>query len=166
MSPAWQATWDWLNGQQAAPAPYQAHVEELGADDEAIGINAGYALGCDTANVASLLEALDSNPDPHENERRYSDNGQIWREDAVVRNAAHGLVRTGETAMPGLLDVLGAGTARGRKHAAFALGEMCTTAAHPALCDALGDDDVHVRIAAAEALGASRRLAATPEMPC
>ena len=153
LSPAWQATWDWLNGQQAAPAPHQAHVEELGADDEAIGINAGYALGCDTANVASLLEALDSNPDPHENERRYSDNGQIWREDAVVRNAAHGLVRTGETAMPGLLDVLGAGTARGRKHAAFALGEMGMTAAHPALCDALADDDVHVRIAAAEALG-------------
>ena len=153
LSPAWQATWDWLSGQQPEPARHQAHVEELGADDEAIGINAGYALGCDPANTARLLEALDSNPAAHENERRYSDNGQIWREDAVVRNAAHGLVRTGDGALPGLLDVLRAGSARGRKHAAFALGEMGTTAAHPALCDALGDDDVHVRIAAAEALG-------------
>jgi len=161
LSPAWQATWDWLNGRQSEPAPRQAHVEELGADDEAIGINAGYALGCDPANVASLLEALDSNPEPHENERRYSDNGQVWREDAVVRNATHGLVQAADRALPGLLDVLRAGTARGRKHAAFALGEMGTTAAHPALCDALGDDDVHVRIAAAEALGLARPCADT-----
>ena len=51
LSPAWRATWDWLNGQEPVPAPHQAHVEELGADDEAIGINAGYALGCDPANT-------------------------------------------------------------------------------------------------------------------
>ena len=153
LTPVWQATWDWLTGRESVSEPHQAHVEELGADDEAIGINAGYRLGSDPANVRVLLDALDSNPTPHENERRYSDNGQIWREDAVVRNAAHGLVRTGDAAVPGLLDVLGSGTARGRKHAAFALGEMGTTDARAGLCDALGDDDVHVRIAAAEALG-------------
>ena len=80
LSPAWEATWQWLNGRTPAPAKHQAHVEELGTDDEGIGINAGYRLGADPANVPTLLDALDSNPTPHENERRYSDNGQIWRE--------------------------------------------------------------------------------------
>ena len=152
LSPAWEATWHWLNGRTPATATHQAHIEELGADDEAIGINAGYRLGADPANVPALLDALDSNPTPHENERRYSDNGQIWREDATVRNAAHGLVQAGDAAVPGLLDVVQSGTARGRKHAAFALGEIGATE-QPALREALDDDDVHVRIAAAEALG-------------
>ena len=153
LTPVWQAAWDWLTGRESASEQHQAHVEELGADEEAIGINAGYRLGCDPANASVLLDALDSNSATHENERRYSDDGQIWREDAVVRNAGHGLVRTGEAALPGLLDVLGNGTPRGRKHAAFALGEAGAIAAQSGLCDALGDDDVHVRIAAAEALG-------------
>ena len=153
LSPVWHATWDWLTGQVSVPVRGQAHVEELGADDEAIGINAGYRLGGDADNVRALLEVMDSNPTPHENARRYSDNGQIWREDAAIRNAAHGLVQTGSAAVPGLIDMLRDGTPRGRKHAAFALGETGTTDAQTPLCDALADEDVHVRIAAAEALG-------------
>ena len=154
LSPVWQSTWNWLAGQGAVPVAGTARFEDLGADDEALGINAGYRLGADAANMKRLLDVLDSNPEPHENVRRYSDNGQIWRQDAAVRNAAHGLVQTGDAANAGLLDVLRDGTPRGRKHAAFALGENGAADARPALCEALADDDdVHVRIAAAEALG-------------
>jgi len=152
LSPVWHSTWNWLAGHATPAANGKGDVGDLNAEDESVGINAGYRLGfCSETRV--LLEALDSNADPHENKRRYSDNGQIWREDAVVRNAAHGLVQAGETAVPGLLDVLRGGTPRGRKHAAFALGEIGTPDARTSLVDALGDEDVHVRIAAAEALG-------------
>ena len=153
LAPVWEATWRWLTGQPGAPAQGKAQPAALDAEDEADGINAGYRLGAQDDNARILLEALDSNPETHENVRRYSDNGQIWREDAVVRNAAHGLVQTGAAAVPGLLDVLRHGTPRGRKHAAFALGECGSVAARPVLVDALIDDDVHVRIAAAEAIG-------------
>ena len=152
LSPVWRAAWHWLNGQSSPAANGKADIGELNADDEADGINAGYRLGFHDQTDA-LLDALDSNPAVHENKRRYSDNGQIWREDAVVRNAAHGLVQIGDSALPGLVDVLRDGTPRGRKHAAFALGEIGVAQAGVPLLDALADDDVHVRIAAAEALG-------------
>ena len=152
LSPVWRATWNWLNGQPLPAANGKADVQELNSEDESVGINAGYRLGFHDQTRA-LLGALDSNPTVHENKRRYSDNGQIWREDAVVRNAAHGLVQVGDAALPGLVDVLREGTPRGRKHAAFALGEIGTVDARVPLLDALADDDVHVRIAAAEALG-------------
>ena len=152
LSPVWRSTWNWLAGQGAARANGKAGVHDLGAERESVGINAGYRLGLHN-EVRSLLDALDSNPATHENKRRYSDNGQIWREDTVVRNAAHGLVQAGAPAVPGLVDVLREGTPRGRKHAAFALGEIDAADAGGALIDALADEDVHVRIAAAEALG-------------
>ena len=158
LSPVWQSTWDWLLGQDvpvadgAAVADRTASIDDLGADDEAVGVNAGYRLGFNF-QTRRLLDALDTNPAPHESKRRYADNGQIWREDAVVRNAAHGLVQVGDAAVPGLIDVIGNGTPRGRKHAAFALGEIGAVDAGPALIDGLGDEDVHVRIAAAEAIG-------------
>ena len=152
LSPVWRSTWNWLAGQGAPAANGKASVHDLGADDESVGINAGYQLGLHN-HTRALLDALDSNPATHENKRRYSDNGQIWREDAVVRNAAHGLVQAGGTSVPGLVDVLCGGTPRGRKHAAFALGEIGAADARDALIDALADEDVHVRIAAAEALG-------------
>ena len=152
LSPVWQSTWNWLLGLGPPAANGKASVHELSAEDESVGINAGYHLGLHDETRA-LLDALDSNPASHDNTRRYSDNGQIWREDAVVRNAAHGLVQAGEGTLPGLIDVLRAGTPRGRKHAAFALGEIGAAHARDALIDALADEDVHVRIAASEALG-------------
>ena len=152
LSPVWRSAWNWLAGQGAPQPNGKASVHDLGAQDESVGINAGYQLGLHD-EVGALLDALDSNPATHENKRRYSDNGQIWREDAVVRNAAHGLVQAGGTTVPGLVDVLRDGTPRGRKHAAFALGEIGAVQAADALVDALADEDVHVRIAAAEALG-------------
>ena len=153
LSPVWQATWNWLTGQDAPRANGASRIGELGSDDEAEGINAGYRLAGHDGAARSLLEALDANPAPHESKRRYADDGQLWREDAVARNAAHGLVQVGETVLPGLVDVLRNGTPRGRKHAAFALGEIGAAAAADALVDALADDDVQVRIAAAEAVG-------------
>ncbi|MDE0007453.1 MAG: HEAT repeat domain-containing protein, partial [Gammaproteobacteria bacterium] len=111
----------------------------------------GYRLAT-AGQQRALLDALDSNAEPHENKRRYSDNGRIWQEDAAVRNAAHGLVQLGCEAVPGLQDVALKGTPRGRKHAAFALGEIGSEAAIPTLIEAMSDDDVHVRIAAAEAI--------------
>ena len=165
MSGLWRANWDWLRGRTAgangAGVDVRADAEALSADAEALGIEAAYRLGAAEAGCPALLDALDSNPAPHENARRYSADGQGWREDAAVRNAAHGLVRTGAAAVSGLLDVLGGGTARGRKHAAFALGEIGDRAAGEGLAAALGDDDVHVRIAAAEALGLLAPCAAT-----
>ncbi|MYB35909.1 MAG: hypothetical protein F4Y26_00640 [Gammaproteobacteria bacterium] len=152
LSPVWQATWDWLSGGASCRANGKAHAEELGSDDEATGINAGYRLGT-AGQQRTLLDALDSNAEPHENKRRYSDNGRIWQEDATVRNAAHGLVQLGCEAVPGLQDVALNGTPRGRKHAAFALGEIGSDAATSTLIEAMRDDDVHVRIAAAEAIG-------------
>lgn len=152
LSAVWEATWNWLAGQGAPAANGKASVRDLDAEEESVGINAAYRLGLHH-ETRGLLDALDSNPAAHENERRYSDNGRIWREDAVVRNAAHGLVQAGDTAVPGLVDVLRDGTPRGRKHAAFALGEIGAADAGHALIDALADEDVHVRIAVAEALG-------------
>ena len=152
LSPVWQAAWDWLCGQPGAHTNRKAHAEELASDDEATGINAGYHLAA-TGQLRALLDALDSNAEPHDNERRYSDNGRVWQEDAAARNAAHGLVQLGSDAVPGLMDVVGSGTPRGCKHAAFALGEIGSEAAMPTLIEALADEDVHVRIAAAEAIG-------------
>ncbi len=157
MSGAWQANWDWLCGKpmraNGSAVDVSADAEALAAGEEAAGIEAAYRLGASQAGRAALLDALDSNATPHENVRRYSADGQGWREDAVVRNAAHGLVRLGDAGVPGLVDVLGNGTARGRKHAAFALGEIGDSAAEGPLALALEDEDVHVRIAAAEAIG-------------
>ena len=152
LSVVWQATWDWLCGRPGNCAGGRAHAQELDSNDEATGISAGYRLAA-AGQRRALLDALDSNAEPHENKRRYSDNGRIWQEDAAVRNAAHGLVQLGCGAVPGLIDVATSGTPRGRKHAAFALGEIGSAAAVPTLIEALGDEDVHVRIAAAEAMG-------------
>lgn len=153
LSPVWQATWDWLAGKPATPAKAEIPSSGLAGEDEAADINAAYRLGSGGGDCRALLEALDSNPAPHENKRRYSDDGQAWREDAAVRNAAHGLVQAGRPALPGLIDVLRHGTPRGRKHAAFALGEIGADGGRQPLAAALTDEDVHVRIAAAEAIG-------------
>ena len=152
LSPVWQATWDWLSGGASRRPNGEAHAEELASDDEATGINAGYRLAA-ADQQRTLFDALDSNAEPHENKRRYSDNGRIWQEDAAVRNAAHGLVQLGCEAVPGLMDLTLNGTPRGRKHAAFALGEIGSDTAIPTLIEAMSDDDVHVRIAATEAIG-------------
>ena len=72
----------------------------------------------------TLFEALNANLEENDNTRRYADNGSFWRADATARSAAHGLVNAGENALKVLNAASKNGSPRGRKHAAFALGEI------------------------------------------
>lgn len=155
MTPTWRSIWSWLNGDPTLTEVNQAaSVEQLGSDNEAEGVSAAYNIAANSnGSLQLLLESLDSNPVPYNEGKRYSDNGAIWRADATVRNAAYGLSAVGSRAIDGLTDILRSGTERGRKHAAFALGEIGKTAGTAALAEATQDSMVHVRIAAIEALG-------------
>ena len=155
MTPAWKSIWSWLNGTSSPERTTQAaSIDQLGSDVEAEGVNAAYNIAANSnGSFKPLLECLDSNSEPYDEGRRYSDNGAIWRADAIVRNSAYGLSAVGSRAIDGLTDILRAGTERGRKHAAFALGEIGKPAGTAALVDAIDDPMVHVRVAAIEALG-------------
>ena len=159
LSPVWQSVWDWLVGSTSTFSASKndnetPSIDELAATDEWRGIRAAYEWAESGGSaVAPLLDALQSNPRGYNEKRRYADNGMLWRDDAVARNAAHALVRIGRPAMVGLLDALNHGVDRARKHAAFALGEIGDKAATAGLVQALQDGEVHVRVAATEALG-------------
>lgn len=159
LTPVWESVWNWLTKRpplrvKPAQRPLKPLVDELDSPDEWRGIRAGYELANHgKAAVPLLLESLGSNVAGYNEARRYSDNGMLWRDDAIARNAAHGLVSVGRAAIPGLLDVLANGVDRARKHAAFALGEIGDKEATAGLSKALNDDEVHVRVAAIEALG-------------
>ena len=158
LSPVWESVWDWLRGDQATDVNESRNdvptVAELGATDEWRGIQAAYQWAqCGDAAISPLIDALDANPHSYNEKRRYSDNGSLWRDDAIPRNAAHGLVAVGRPAVQGLLETLRHGTVRARKHAAFALGEIGDKSATAGLVSAMQDEEVHVRIAAIEALG-------------
>ena len=98
-----------------------------------------------------VYSTLESNPAEHENSRRYSDNGKLWREDLEARSAAHGLVLAGERAIPGLKQKAIKGNL-GRESTLFLLWGNRPRRLR-ILVRALQDWDVHVRIAAAEAIG-------------
>lgn len=156
---AWRSHWYWLHG-QVAPGLERGNlrrwVDDLEADEELASVAAGYELaGYGAVGLPLLLEALGSGGGDNDNARRYSDDGQAWREDVAVRAAAHGLAAMGRAAVPGLVRALRSGNSKARKHAAFALGENLEAgrAADRALLDAMQDEDIHVRIAATEALG-------------
>ena len=160
LEPAWESVWNWLTGNptqlHVAPPQRQASssIDALGADEEWRGIRAGYELAKQGKSaIPPLLDALQANPAGYSEKRRYADVGTLWRDDAIARNATHGLVSVGRPAISGLLDVLANGNDRARKHAAFALGEIGEKRATDGLLNALSDDEVHVRIAAIEALG-------------
>lgn len=159
LSPVWRSVWDWLvgstsRGDSNGNAGKVRSIVDLGAANEWQGIRAAYEWAdCGESAITQLLEALQSNPVGYNEKRRYSDNGSLWRDDAVARNAAHGLVHIGHPAVPGLLETLKHGVDRARKHAAFALGEIGDKVATQGLVEALHDEEVHVRVAAIEALG-------------
>ena len=140
-----------MSGQPRAEGKLANLLGELDSAQEPVGINAGYlAAAHGKRAVAPLLEALGNNRAPNDNTKRYIEDGSRWQEDALLRNAAHGLASIGRDAVAGLVEVLQTGNARARKYAAFALGENTGTlkASHAALIEAVGDSDVHVRIAA------------------
>ncbi len=159
LKPVWRRNWDWLHGQSNPPraeGKLDSLLGDLDSVQEPVGINAGYLAAAHSKRaVAPLLEALGNNRAPNDNTKRYIEDGSRWQEDALLRNASHGLANIGREAVAGLVEALQTGNARARKYAAFALGENTGTlkVAHAALIEAVGDDDVHVRIAAVEALG-------------
>ncbi len=169
LNAVWHSQWNWLHGQKeplridAQATPANLFVK-LAHEEETVGLSAAYQLGerarVKGRNVSNdalhhLLNGLGSNPEPNDNTKRYADDGKRWRDDVIARHCAHALVQVGELALSGLCEAVAASNPRGRKHAAFALGEIGSSKAHPALSQALQDEDVHVRIAAAEALGLS-----------
>jgi ectoine hydroxylase-related dioxygenase (phytanoyl-CoA dioxygenase family) len=164
LNPIWQSTWDWLHGVETTPKsaaatdPSSQLTGQLYANDEVSTLNAAFQLS-EQASAGSqkamdtLFEALNANLEENDNTRRYADNGSFWRADATARSAAHGLVNAGENALKVLNAASKNGSPRGRKHAAFALGEIGTHAAQNILVDSLSDDDLHVVINAIEAIG-------------
>ena len=150
-------------GAAAAPA-VPALVRLLGDENEAVGLNAAYALAhVGEAGVAPLAAAMRGNDGENVDDARcFIDEGQKSELEMVARNAAHGLVAAGRAAVPALLRCARGGGPRVRKYALFALGEIDTDA--PAVVDALAagcrDGDPAVRLNAVEALGLKRGVPA------
>ena len=161
LEPAWKSVWSWLNGQPIQSSakkdsdPDTSCLSDLNSPEEWRAIRASYEMGSSSSIkiAGELLEALEDNPNDYNEGRRYSDDGSIWREDAVPRNAAHALVNMGRPALDGLIHVLQNGNVRAQKHAAFAIGEIASQEGETALAEALNHEEVHVRVAATEALG-------------
>ena len=153
-------------GADAAPA-IPALVELLGDDNEAVGLNAAYALAhTGDAGVAPLVAAMRGNDGENVDDARcFIDQGEKSELEMVARNAAHGLVAAGLRAMPPLLTCAREGGPRVRKYALFALGELDTD--DPEVIDALvagcRDDDPAVRLNAVEGLGLKKGTPAAAE---
>ena len=153
-------------GADAAPA-IPALVELLGDDNEAVGLNAAYALAhVGEAGIAPLVAAMRGNDGENVDDARcFIDQGEKSELEMVARNAAHGLVAAGLPALPALLDCAREGGPRVRKYALFALGELNTDddAATDALVAGCRDEDPAVRLNAVEALGLKRGTPAAAE---
>ena len=143
-------------GSAAAPA-IPSLVGLLGDDNEAVGLNAAYALAhAGEAGVAPLIAAMRGDDGENVDDARcFIDEGQKSELEMVARNATHGLVAAGLPAVPALLECARDGGPRVRKYALFALGELDTD--DPEVIDALiagcRDEDPAVRLNAVEALG-------------
>lgn len=162
MEPVWRANWAWLTG---AALPDETATDEqadglmaaLGDADEAVALNAAYDLarlgdaGIERLGAALASQDGDNNADP----RIYFDEGTEAGLGYVVRHAAYGLAVAGVAAVPTLVARLRDGGELGRKHAAYALGQINGDhdAVVPALIAAVRDSHADVRISAVEALG-------------
>ena len=153
-------------GAAAAPA-IPALVELLGDDNEAVGLNAAYALAhMGDAGVAPLVAAMRGNDGENVDDARcFIDQGEKSELEMVARNAAHGLVASGLPAMPALLACAREGGPRVRKYALFALGELDTDDHEviAALVAGCRDEDPAVRLNAVEGLGLKKGTPAAAE---
>ena len=153
-------------GAAAAPA-IPALVELLGDDNEAVGLNAAYALAhVGEAGIAPLAAAMRGNDGENVDDARcFIDQGEKSELEMVARNAAHGLVAAGLPALPALLDCAREGGPRVRKYALFALGELDTDAHEviDALVAGCRDEDPAVRLNAVESLGLKKGTPAAAE---
>ena len=153
-------------GADAAPA-IPALVELLGDDNEAVGLNAAYALAhVGEAGIAPLVAAMRGNDGENVDDARcFIDQGEKSELEMVARNAAHGLVAAGLPALPALLDCAREGGPRVRKYALFALGELDSDddGAIDALVAGCRDEDPAVRLNAVEGLGLKKGCPAAAE---
>ena len=153
-------------GADAAPA-IPTLVGLLGDDNEAVGLNAAYALAhTGEAGIAPLVAAMRGDDGENVDDARcFIDQGEKSELEMVARNAAHGLVAAGLPALPPLLACAREGGPRVRKYANFALGELDTD--EPDVIDTLvagcRDEDPAVRLNAVEALGLKKGTPAAAE---
>ena len=153
-------------GAAAAPA-IPALVALLGDDNEAVGLNAAYALAhLGEAGVAPLVAALRGDDGENVDDARcFIDQGEKSELEMVARNAAHGLVASGLPALPALLACAREGGPRVRKYALFALGELDSDDGEviDALVAGCRDEDPAVRLNAVEGLGLKQGTPAAAE---
>ena len=153
-------------GADAAPA-IPALVGLLGDENEAVGLNAAYALAhVGEAGIAPLVAAMRGDDGENVDDARcFIDQGEKSELEMVARNAAHGLVAAGLPALPALLDCAREGGPRVRKYALFALGELDTDDAETidALVAGCRDEDPAVRLNAVEGLGLKKGTPAAAE---
>ena len=153
-------------GAAAAPA-IPALVELLGDDNEAVGLNAAYALAhVGDAGLAALVAAMRGNDGENVDDARcFIDVGQKSELEMVARNAAHGLVASGLPAVPALLECAREAGPRVRKYALFALGELGTDDREviDVLVAGCRDGDPAVRLNAVEGLGLKKGTPAAAE---
>ncbi|MDA1190346.1 MAG: HEAT repeat domain-containing protein [Candidatus Poribacteria bacterium] len=141
-SPIWRNVWNWLAGNDPAPRPADAKMDELAAaltdESESVGLNAAYSLAeYGSVGVPALIEGLKT------------------ESETTRRNAAYGLSAAGVEAIPALIDALSDEVEGVRSNAAYALGEIGpdATEAAEALVKALEDSAESVRRHASESLG-------------
>jgi len=143
-------------GADAIRTALPALASLLRASNEQVAVDAAYAMaGCGQSAIPALRAAF-ANGDGEDTEGDNVGHGASVRDlSTIVRCAAHGLVEVGVPAVPALLDLLSTSAPRGRKHAAFALGEVASNelVVADALCSAANDAEPGVRINAVEALG-------------
>ena len=161
----WQHLWQWHRGKQNGetgkiastpdnlPTSMQALRDELNDEDEAVRLNAAYALGSiGEPAIPMLIEALRQESKTAWN--RNIDRGDFTNPSQL--DTIYGLAAMGEPAVPALTEVLGDDTNWwARAGAAAALGCMGEPAhgAVPALIEVLKDDSEWVRRNAADTLG-------------
>ena len=143
----WQSLWNWFYGKQNGVTEDMGHlpalIAALGDKDEVVRLNAAYALGTiGAAAVPALIE--------------------IWREASRTgvetesfQHATYALSAIGGPAVLALIDALQDDNESIRASAAYALGDIGSTAqeAVPSLTQALRDESPWVRRHATEALG-------------
>ena len=161
----WQHLWQWYHGKQNGeagkmastpdnlPTSIQALQDGLNDEDEAVRLNAAYALGnIGEPAIPTLIEALRQEAKTAWN--RNIDRGDFTNPSQL--DTIYGLAAMGEPAVPALTEVLGDDTNWwARAGAAAALGCMGEPAhgAVPALIEVLKDDSEWVRRNAADTLG-------------
>ncbi|WP_428375899.1 HEAT repeat domain-containing protein [Lichenicoccus sp.] len=157
LSPLWSRQWDWLRAAPSKLIPLDpALAQALRDPEEPARLNAAYRLAsAGGAAIGILAEAFREGDGQDLETDHVGHDEAVADTSALTRASAYGLAEIGAAAAPALLDLLAGSAPRGRKYAAYALGEIASPdrAIDAALCHATRDDEAAVRINAVEALG-------------